>query len=411
MTAFSLRRFGDLATINPKTTLVKGQEYPFVAMEDVAPGYRYVQAPKHRKLTGGAKFEPGDTLLARITPCLQNGKIAQYDPEGRPGFGSTEFIVLRANPGVADPGFIYYLATSETVREPAVLSMAGASGRQRADANVVGETLVPAPQLDIQRQIVRVLGAYDDLIEVNQRRIAVLEEMTRGLFTEWFIHLRFPGYENVVIEETLEGRLPQGWSWGTARDLVLFDPRTSIPREGEKPFIPMGLLDTSTSLIAGTEFRSGNSGSKFQNGDTLFARITPCLENGKTGLVRNLPGPAGTGFGSTEFIVMRGETVGPAFTYCLSRFPGFREHARQSMSGASGRQRARSDTVAAYPIAIPKDRGLFEQFEAAAWSMLELVGQIGQSNERLAAARDLLLPRLISGQLSVAQAEKELETT
>jgi type I restriction enzyme S subunit len=410
MKAFPLRPFSHLVDINPGTKLLKDVEHPFVAMEDVTPGRRYVHSRQQRNLAGGARFEPADTLLARITPCLENGKIAQYDPTGKPGFGSTEFIVLRAKPGIADPGFIHYLAVSKEIREPAILSMAGASGRQRADAKVVAEALVPAPLLATQRRIAGILGAYDDLIEVNRRRIVVLEEMARALFTEWFIHLRFPGHEGVTIIVPPDGPLPVGWSWGTAGDLLLFDPRTRVPREGEKPFIPMGYLDTSTSLIAEPEARAGNSGAKFQNGDTLFARISPCLENGKTGLVRNLPGPDGVGFGSTEFIVMRGGRAGPAFSYCLSRLPVFRDHATKSMSGATGRQRARTNSVADFPIAIPPTNSLLERFEKVAWPMLELVGQIGLSNARLAAARDLLLPRIISGHLSVAQAAREMET-
>lgn len=409
MSVFSLRPLCELAEINPKTVLTKGVEYPFVAMEDLKPGMRFTRAQKRRLLTGGARFKGGDTLFARITPCLENGKISQYDPESQFGFGSTEFIVIRAKCGLADPAYIHYLATTDFVKKPAIGSMSGASGRQRADAKIVSQTPVPAPDLDTQHRIASILGAYDDLIEVNQRRIAVLEEMARGLFEEWFVHFRFPGHETMVIENTTDGPLPEGWSWGAAGDLLLFDPRTRVPREGEKPFIPMGHLDTVTSLIAKPETRDGNSGAKFQNGDTLFARITPCLENGKTGLVRNLLGPDGVGFGSTEFIVMRGGRVGPAFTYCLSRLPAFRGHARMSMSGASGRQRARADSIADFAIAIPPTNDLFDRFEKAAWPMLEFVGQIGSSNERLSASRDLLLPRLISGQISVTQAEQELE--
>ena len=409
MKTFPLRPLRELVDINPRTKLLKDVEYPFVAMEDLTPGRRYVHSRQQRKLAGGARFEPADTLLARITPCLENGKIAQYDPAGKPAFGSTEFIVLRAKPGIADPGFIHCLALSKEIREPAILSMAGASGRQRADAKVVAEALVPAPTLVTQRRIAEVLGAYDDLIEVNRRRIVVLEEMARALFTEWFIRLRFPGHEDVTIEATPDGPLPAGWSWGTAGDLLLFGPRTRVPREGEQPFIPMGHIDTATSLIAEPEVRTGNSGSKFQNGDTLFARITPCLENGKTGLVRHLPGPDGIGFGSTEFIVMRGGRAGPAFSYCLARLPAFREHARLSMSGASGRQRARTESVAQFTIAIPPTNNLFERFEKVASPMLELAGQIGLSSERLAAARDILLPRLISGPLLIMPTERELE--
>ena len=171
----------------------------------------------------------------------------------------------------------------------------------------------------------------------------------------------------------------------------------------------MGLLDTQTSLIGKYEQRTGNSGSKFRNGDTLFARITPCLENGKTGLVRNLRSIDGIGFGSTEYIVMRGRDAGPAFTYCLARLEAFRSNARASMTGASGRQRARTDNVSVFPLAVPPSSKLLGDFERVAWPMLQLVGSLGEAIEQLVASRDLLLPRLISGQLSVARAECDLE--
>ncbi|MCI0999824.1 restriction endonuclease subunit S [Ochrobactrum sp. C6C9] len=267
---------------------------------------------------------------------------------------------------------------------------------------------VRVPCLETQRRIASILGAYDDLIEVNRRRIAVLEEMARGLFEEWFVRFRFPGHEAVSILDTPDGPLPEGWTWGAAADLITFDPRTLIPRDGLKPFISMGHLDTTTSLIAPPEERDGNSGAKFRNGDTLFARITPCLENGKTGLVRGLPGQDGIGFGSTEFIVMRGETAGPAFTYCLARQPSFRDNARNSMSGATGRQRARTESLASLAMPVPA-LDLLRRFDAVVWPMLELVGFLGTANVKLGASRDLLLPRLISGQLSVAEVERQLE--
>lgn len=173
------------------------------------------------------------------------------------------------------------------------------------------------------------------------------------------------------------------------------------------PFVPMAHLSTSTSLIETPEQREAGSGAKFRNNDTLFARITPCLENGKTGLVRGLLGD-GVGFGSTEFIVMRGTVAGPAFTYLLARNEAFRAHAQRSMSGASGRQRARTDSVRAFELLLPP-RQLLVRFEANAWPMLQLVGRLGEANKRLASARDLLLPRLMSGDVAVHIAERELE--
>lgn len=287
-------------------------------------------------------------------------------------------------------------------------SLSGQAAQPGLSVKVLAQQPIRMPSRNIQERISQILGAYDDLIEVNRRRIAVLEEMARGLFEEWFVRFRFPGHEAVPILDTPDGPLPEGWTWGAAADLITFDPRTLIPRDGLKPFISMGHLDTTTSLIAPPEERDGNSGAKFRNGDTLFARITPCLENGKTGLVRGLPGQDGIGFGSTEFIVMRGETAGPAFTYCLARQPSFRDNARNSMSGATGRQRARTESLASLAMPVPA-LDLLRRFDAVVWPMLELVGFLGTANVKLGASRDLLLPRLISGQLSVAEVERQLE--
>jgi type I restriction enzyme S subunit len=265
---------------------------------------------------------------------------------------------------------------------------------------------VRCPSVSTQRQIASILGAYDDLIEVNRRRIALLEEMARRLFEEWFVYFRSPGHKATKATPKQQ-HLPEGWRQGTAGDLVEFDPKTAVPKPGRKPFIPMDCLGTTGSLIGPWQERDGNSGSKFRNEDTLFARITPCLENGKTGLVRDLPGD-GIGCGSTEFIVMRGRSAGPAFTYVLARQANFREHARKSMSGATGRQRVRTESLRAFRIALPP-KDLLDDFERKAWPLLELAGLIGNINVRLASSRDLLLPRLISGELSVATAERELE--
>ena len=252
------------------------------------------------------------------------------------------------------------------------------------------------PPLAVQRRIASILGAYDDLIEVNRRRIAVLEEMARRLFEEWFVQFRFPGHDQGTP-------IPSGDVGG----FIDFDPATQLPRSGKKPFIPMTLLSANSSLIESHEWREAGSGAKFRNGDTLFARITPCLENGKTGLVRGLPDD-GVGFGSTEFIVMRGRRAGPAFTYLLARHEAFRFHAQKSMSGATGRQRARTESLRTFSFVNPSKQ-ILDSFDALTWPMLELVGQLGEANKRLAASRDLLLPRLISGDLPVAAAERELE--
>jgi type I restriction enzyme, S subunit len=204
--------FSEFVEINPAVQLPKDQELPYVEMADVTPGRRYVTAKQMRRPRGGARFRDGDTLFARITPCLENGKIAQYVSKGNTlAFGSTEFFVFRAKSGVSDRDYVCYLAMTDLVRKPAEKSMAGASGRQRADIRAIENLKVHVPSLPIQRKITSILSAYDDLIENNTRRIKILEEMAQSIYREWFVRFRFPGHEKVKMVDSLLGKIPSDW--------------------------------------------------------------------------------------------------------------------------------------------------------------------------------------------------------
>lgn len=176
--------FSELVEFPPKVSLEKDELYDNIPMDVVDGGIKYVQEINQRVYTGGgAKFGNGDTIFARITPCLENGKIAKVKGlEKGVGFGSTEFFVFRAKENISDPDFIYYLAKTELVRQPAIKSMVGASGRQRADKGVVEQIKVPNIPLPTQRRIASILSAYDDLIENNLKRIKLLEEATRNSY-------------------------------------------------------------------------------------------------------------------------------------------------------------------------------------------------------------------------------------
>lgn len=342
-------------------------------------------------------LSPGSLLVA-MTEQAEGllGSSALVPSEGKPCLHNQRLGLVRPLPSAdVDVRFLYYLFNTSDVRRQIRATASGAKVRHTAPSRITA-VVACVPELPVQRRIASILGAYDDLIEVNRRRIAVLEEMARRLFEEWFVHFRFPGHDQGTP-------IPSGDVDG----LIDFDPATQLPRSGKKPFIPMTLLSANSSLIESHEWREAGSGAKFKNGDTLFARITPCLENGKTGLVRGLPAD-GVGFGSTEFIVMRGRRAGPAFTYLLARHEAFRFHAQKSMSGATGRQRARTESLRTFSFVNPTKQ-ILDSFDALTWPMLELVGQLGEANKRLGASRDLLLPRLISGDLPVTTAERELE--
>lgn len=279
--------------------------------------------------------------------------------------------------------------------------MSGASGRQRADLAAIKDLDVPAPDLSTQRRISCILSAYDDLIENNTRRIAILEEMARRIYDEWFVHFRFPGYEQVKMVESKMGLIPEGWQVTAASDAITINPKVRIPKEGLKPFIPMGSLTEQSMLISDVEEREGNSGSKFQNGDTLFARITPCLENGKTGFVQFLPSDDAVAFGSTEFIVLRSRTLCSEYVYALSRSDAFRANAIKSMSGATGRQRVKEACFDNFLLAQP-DTGALQRFSEITHPMFEMIQKLARKNTNLRTTRDLLLPKLISGELDVS---------
>lgn len=201
----------DFVVLNPRVTLPRGVNVPFVSMDIVTPGTRKVYPVQERPASGsGSKFAPGDTLFARITPCLENGKIAQYAGD-RPGMGSTEFFVLRARDGISDPGYVYYFSQSQELRSAAEKSMSGASGRQRAVISSLSDFECNFPPLPVQQRIADILSAYDELIENSQRRIKILESMARALYREWFVHFRFPGFESVPRVPSPLGEIPQGW--------------------------------------------------------------------------------------------------------------------------------------------------------------------------------------------------------
>ncbi|HEU4959088.1 MAG TPA: restriction endonuclease subunit S [Sphingomonas sp.] len=252
---------------------------------------------------------------------------------------------------------------------------------------------IPFPPDRIQRRIADILSAYDDLIENNTRRIAILEDMARRLFEEWFGNAdEVSGSQPIRIDR-----------------LIDFDPKTKVPKEGRKAFLPMPCVQTNSMVVSEWEEREGNSGSKFLNGDTLLARITPCLENGKTAFVDFLGGGE-AGFGSTEFIVMRGRSAPPEFVYCLARSGAFREHAIKSMSGATGRQRVSSAAVAQFEISEP-DPNQLERFGKVARPMFQMIRSLADANTKLRRTRDLLLPKLISGEVEVGVAGEALEAS
>ena len=154
---------------NPKETLKKGTLAKKIAMDKLEPFKRDVIGYEYAEYLGGTKFKNGDTIMSRITPCLENGKIAQVNilDKEEIGFGSTEYIVFRAIEGIIDPEYVYYLVCSPIVRDVAIKSMVGSSGRQRVQLDVLKELEVEIPEIEEQRKIGELLKLLDDKINLN----------------------------------------------------------------------------------------------------------------------------------------------------------------------------------------------------------------------------------------------------
>lgn len=178
-------KFSDFVSINPTISLKGGNTYSFIEMKDLSEGKRFVQPSANKKLTGGARFREGNTLFARITPCLENGKIGQAkNLNDGVGFGSTEFLIFEEKQNVSNKDFIYYLACWQEVRKFAEQNMVGTSGRQRVGKDAFEKLELKLPDLISQVRIASILSSLDDKIELNNKTNQTLEAIVETLFKE-----------------------------------------------------------------------------------------------------------------------------------------------------------------------------------------------------------------------------------
>ena len=179
----------DFIEFNPKEKVPQGELCRKISMDQITPFTRFVESNIYEVYKGGAKFRNYDTIMARITPCLENGKtayISSLHPE-EVAVGSTEYIVLRKRENISDSKFIFYLAISPIVRDIAIKSMVGSSGRQRVQQDVLENYEIPIPSLPMQKNIAHILSVLDDKIELNKRINDNLEQQAQVLFNHYFV--------------------------------------------------------------------------------------------------------------------------------------------------------------------------------------------------------------------------------
>ncbi|MCW5284314.1 restriction endonuclease subunit S [Verminephrobacter eiseniae] len=369
--------------------------------------------------------------MARITPCLENGKLARFQaPEGEPiGHGSTEFIVIRGKPNVTDNDYAYYLAISSEVRKFAISQMTGTSGRQRVPTDALGKISVLLPPLTEQKAIAHILGTLDDKIALNRRMNATLEAIAQVLFKSWFVDFdpvrakmegrwqrdqSLPGLpadlydlfpERLVASEL--GEIPEGWAIGSFSEAVEIigggTPKTSVSEYwgGDIPWF--SVVDTPPSsdvFVVQTEksiTRSGLNGSSAR----MIAKGTTIIS--ARGTVGNL-GIAGRDmtFNQSCYALRGKNGSGDYFVFLSAQcmVEQLKVMAHGSVFSTITRQ-----TFDAVRFVLPPEPVL-QQFERTATSVFDAIFGNGNDSRSLARLRGTLLPKLISGELRIQDAER-----
>jgi len=226
-------RLGDFMEFNPKIKLAKDTLARKITMDQLIPHCRDIHSWTYEPYSGGAKFENGDTIMARITPCLENGKHAYISclEKDEVAYGSTEYIVIRGRKGISDNAFVYYLSHYPIFKNAAIKSMVGTSGRQRAQVDVLENMTMALPSLPEQKKIASIFSSLDDKIEVNRRINDNLEQQAKALFKSWFVD--FEPFKDQPFVESELGLIPQGWRVGTLFDVAEILDKYRKPLSGK----------------------------------------------------------------------------------------------------------------------------------------------------------------------------------
>ena len=295
---------------------------------------------------GFTSFSDKDVLFAKITPCMENGKGAVAEGlKNNLGFGSTEFHVLRPKQELCDSYWLYYLMSLPEFRKKAELNMKGSAGQKRVPANFLAKFEISLPPIGLQKVYIDFFNQIDKSKFLLQQILEKFELLKKSRFIEMFGKL---------------GNHHKDWKIAKFENFCEINPNKksieNIEDSTEVSFIPMaavsekGEIDTS-EIKTYSEVKKGFT--SFSDKDVLFAKITPCMENGKGAVAEGLKN--NLGFGSTEFHVLRPkqELCDSYWLYYLMSLPEFRKKAELNMKGSAGQKRVPANFLAKFEISLP----------------------------------------------------------
>ena len=376
--------------------------------------------------------QEGDIVMTTEAPL---GEIAQLD--NRKVALAQRIITLRGKDNILDNNYLKYAMQSKHIQDQLTGRATGTTvkGIKQKELRKISFNLPPLPE---QKRIAKILGDLDDKIEVNRRMNETLEGMAQALFKSWFVdfdpvidnaldagndipeelapraalrqELKTKGEYTPLPKETRSlfpasfthtpelGWIPEGWEVKTVSELISINPKTLLKKGTVAKFLEMKSIPSSGFSVSNISEKEFKGGVKFTQGDILLARITPCLENGKTAIVDFLNSEE-TGFGSTELIVLRGnEIIKTPFIACLSRFNDFRNHCIKSMIGTSGRQRVQNSCFDNFFLPIPKNK-VISEFQNTTKQYFSKITSNSSEIESLQSLRNIILPKLIAGKV------------
>lgn len=388
-------KLSDIATFNPAEQMKRGAVAKKVPMDKLVPFCRDVTEYSIEPYNGGTKFRNGDTVMARITPCLENGKTAKISflDEGEVGFGSTEYIVFRAKADMADPDYLYYLICSPAVREPAIKSMVGSSGRQRVQTDVVKNLEICVPSLHEQQKIGSLLRSIDDRIELNRRINNNLEQQLRTIFKAEFTDN--PELENIT-------QIPLS-------ELCHVVTKGTTPTTLGKPFVESGInfikaesilddhsIDKSKFAFIDEETNALLKRSIIHAGDVVFT-IAGTL--GRFALIDENVLPANT---NQAVAIIRAdvEKVLPEYIYTCFIGEWHTDYYAKRVQQAVQANLSLT-TIKSLPIPL-LDEAKMSEYLSLILPLIKAIKTNEAQNEKLAALRDNLLPKLMSGEIDVS---------
>lgn len=379
---------GDFMQCNPKRTIKKGQKARKITMDLLIPHSKTIRNWNYEPYSGGAKFQNGDTIMARITPCLENGKHAFVSilDEGEIAYGSTEYFVFCGKEKVSDNDFVYYLTKTPLFRDTAIKSMVGSSGRQRAQMDVLENLKMFVPKdISDQRRIASILSSLDRKIELNNKINADLEEMAQAIFKNWFVDFE-PFKDGKFVNSEL-GMIPEGWKVGSLGDFCnVFTGKKNTNQAIEKGLYPFfscapeplasndAIFNGKAIIIAGNGSYTGRT-SFYNGGFDLYQRTYACTirEQDKENLMIFFYHMMKQFFEPTKM----GGTRGSSIPYIVM--------------GDITQQK------------FPYSKDWLIRFSNIANSMMDRKLRIDKESSRLSLLRDTLLPRLMSGELEVSE--------